>query len=132
MLDRGLHHVRAKHDRPHQGASQSTHAVLSHGRVGQGWALRRRNGKCEIQRPHRKNHPSKVGIQAKEHLREEHWKPSIVDRRRYEIFEKSDKKGMLDFAKDKAKRILEEHKPLPLPEHAQKRIDAIVEKAQNQ
>jgi hypothetical protein len=36
---------------------------------------------------------------------------------------------MVEFAKEKAKKILDEHRPLPLPEGAQERIDAIVERA---
>ncbi len=67
----------------------------------------------------------------KEHLRQEHWLPGITDRRRYEIFEQSDQKGMLDFASEKAKKILEEHTPLPIPEGAQAKIDAVVERAQS-
>jgi trimethylamine--corrinoid protein Co-methyltransferase len=67
----------------------------------------------------------------KERLRGEHWVPSVVDRGRYEVYEQKGKKGMLGHAREKAKRILDEHKPLPLPRDAQKKIDAIVEKAQN-
>ncbi len=67
----------------------------------------------------------------KQRLRGEHWVPSVMDRRRYEVYEQMGKGGMVEFAKEKAKRILEEHRPLPLPEGAQDRIDAIVEKAQN-
>ena len=67
----------------------------------------------------------------KDNLRQEHWLPEITDRRRYEIFEQSDQKGMLDFAKEKAKRILEEHSPMPIPKDSQAKIDAVVERAQN-
>jgi trimethylamine--corrinoid protein Co-methyltransferase len=66
----------------------------------------------------------------KENLRREHWSPSVTDRRRYEIFQQSDQKGMLDFAREKAGHILEEHTPPPIPDGAEKLIDAIVEKAQ--
>ncbi len=65
----------------------------------------------------------------KQRLRGEHWVPSVMDRRRYEVYEQMGKGGMVEFAKEKAKRILEEHRPLPLPEGAQDRIDAIVERA---
>ncbi|MGQ9569530.1 MAG: trimethylamine methyltransferase family protein [Thermodesulfovibrionales bacterium] len=66
----------------------------------------------------------------KDWLRVEHWMPSIMDRRRYEVFEAAGGGGMLEFARLKAKRLLEEHKPLPLPERAQRKIDAIIERAQ--
>jgi trimethylamine--corrinoid protein Co-methyltransferase len=67
----------------------------------------------------------------KENLRQEHWLPEITDRRRYEVFEQSDQKGILDFASEKAKRILEEHVPVPIPEGSRAKIDAVVERAQN-
>ena len=65
----------------------------------------------------------------KEHLRDEHWIPDITDRRKYEVFELSDMKGILDLAREKAKRILEKHKPMPLPDEAQKKIDSVVDRA---
>ncbi len=65
----------------------------------------------------------------KDHLHDEHWMPEITDRRKYEVFERSGMKGMLDFAREKAKKILEKHSPMPLPEGAQKKIDAVVERA---
>lgn len=67
----------------------------------------------------------------KEYLRKEHWIPTIMDRRPYEVFAGSDKKGILDFARDKAKKILEEHKPVSMPQEAQNKIDEIVSRAQN-
>ena len=67
----------------------------------------------------------------KEYLRKEHWIPTIMDRRPYEVFAGSDKKGILDFARDKAKKILEEHKPVSMPQEAQNKIDEIVTRAQN-
>lgn len=66
----------------------------------------------------------------KENLRTEHWIPSVTDRRRYEIFEQSDKRGIIDFAKEKVKQILDEHRPLPLPSGASEKITAVVERAQ--
>jgi trimethylamine--corrinoid protein Co-methyltransferase len=63
-------------------------------------------------------------------LRREHWIPSIMDRRTYDEFAASDNKGMLDSARGKARRILAEHKPPPLPEGAQKAIDRVVDGAQ--
>jgi len=54
----------------------------------------------------------------------------VTDRRRYEIFEQSNNRGIIDFAKAKVKQILDEHKPLPLPSGASEKINAIVESAQ--
>ena len=67
----------------------------------------------------------------KENLRKEHWAPSIADRRPYEIFASAGKKGMLEAAREKAKKILAGHKPLPLPDGAQEKIGEIVERAQH-
>jgi trimethylamine--corrinoid protein Co-methyltransferase len=67
----------------------------------------------------------------KTYLRKEHWTPTILDRRRYGIFEQSDKKGILDFARDRVKKIMQEHKPHPLPEGANDKIKAVIERAQN-
>jgi trimethylamine--corrinoid protein Co-methyltransferase len=67
----------------------------------------------------------------KENLRKEHWMSRIMDRRPYEVFESSDNKGILDSARDLAKKILEEHKPVPLPHDAGKKIDEVVSRAQN-
>jgi trimethylamine---corrinoid protein Co-methyltransferase len=66
----------------------------------------------------------------KENLRKEHWAPSIADRRPYEIFASAGKKGMLEAAREKAKKILAGHKPLPLPDGAREKIGEIVERAQ--
>ena len=68
----------------------------------------------------------------KDKLREEHWIPNLTDRRRYEVFERSEDRDIMDFAKSKVKRILEEHEPLPLPEGATERIVEIVGRAQSQ
>jgi trimethylamine--corrinoid protein Co-methyltransferase len=67
----------------------------------------------------------------KMYLRKEHWVPTIMDRRRYGIFAQSDKKGILDFAREKVKKIMHEHEPMPLLEGAQDKIEAIIERAQN-
>jgi trimethylamine--corrinoid protein Co-methyltransferase len=63
-------------------------------------------------------------------LRKEHWIPSLMDRRTWEVWAASDNKGLLDSAREKAGKILAEHTPLPLPEGAQKTIDRVVERAQ--
>jgi trimethylamine--corrinoid protein Co-methyltransferase len=65
----------------------------------------------------------------KENLRREHWVPTVMDRRRYEVYEQTSRLGMLDFAREKAKKILAEHRPVPLPEPAVKKIGEIVARA---
>jgi trimethylamine--corrinoid protein Co-methyltransferase len=66
----------------------------------------------------------------KDNLRREHWAPTIMDRNRYEVYEQSGSLGMRELAREKAKKILAEHRPVPLPEAAVKEIDEIVERAQ--
>jgi len=51
-----------------------------------------------------------------------------MDRRRHGVYEQSGGLGMRDFAREKAKKMLVEHRPVPLP--ALKKIDEIVERAQ--
>jgi trimethylamine--corrinoid protein Co-methyltransferase len=65
----------------------------------------------------------------KENLRKEHWAPTIMDRSRYEVYEQSGFAGMRELARGKAKRILAEHRPTPLPGPASKVVDEIVERA---
>jgi trimethylamine--corrinoid protein Co-methyltransferase len=65
----------------------------------------------------------------KENLRKEHWAPTIMDRSRYEVYEQSGFAGMRELAREKAKRILAEHRPTPLPESASKVVDEIAERA---
>jgi trimethylamine---corrinoid protein Co-methyltransferase len=66
----------------------------------------------------------------KDFLRREHWFPSLMDRRTYEVYAASENKGILDSAREKARKILAEHSPPPMAAGAQKAIDAVVERAQ--
>jgi trimethylamine--corrinoid protein Co-methyltransferase len=67
----------------------------------------------------------------KENLRQEHWVPSLMDRRPHEIFTGAGKKSMIDAAREKAKKILGSHKPPPLPEGAEDKIAEVVARAQS-
>jgi trimethylamine--corrinoid protein Co-methyltransferase len=67
----------------------------------------------------------------KQNLRKEHWVPDVTDRRRYEVFEQSDEKGIVDRAKHRVKQILDSHVPLPLPAGASEKIAEIVGRAQS-
>ena len=65
----------------------------------------------------------------RDNLRAEHWLPTIMDRRTYEVFEASEQKGILDFARAKARKILAEHQPPALAAGADKAIAAVIERA---
>ena len=65
----------------------------------------------------------------KERLRQEHWIPSIMDRGRYEAYEQAGEKGMLDRAREKAKKILKTHRAIPLVRDAKKKIEEIAARA---
>jgi len=65
----------------------------------------------------------------KERLRQEHWIPSIMDRGRYEAYEQAGEKGMLDRAREKAKKILKTHRAIPLVQDAKKKIEEIAARA---
>jgi trimethylamine:corrinoid methyltransferase-like protein len=57
------------------------------------------------------------------------WQPTLIDRRPYEVWEK-ERDGAREWAIDKARWILSNHKPLPLDEKLAgelKRIIAAVE-----
>jgi trimethylamine--corrinoid protein Co-methyltransferase len=63
------------------------------------------------------------------HMRKESSQTTLIDRRMYEGWEKAGSKDMYARANEEAKRILESHKPLPLPDAAAKAIRKIVEEA---
>lgn len=62
------------------------------------------------------------------HFREEIWEPSIIDRNIYENWEREGRKTLRDRARDKAKSILETHKPVQLPEDVKQEIREVVRK----
>lgn len=56
----------------------------------------------------------------------EDWYPKLFDRRNYEDWKARGSKTLRQRAKEKALKILETHKPEPLPADVQKRLDEIV------
>jgi trimethylamine---corrinoid protein Co-methyltransferase len=61
-----------------------------------------------------------------EHYRED-WYPKLFDRSQYDIWERKGSKTLRERARDKALKLLETHRPDPLPAEVQKKVDAIVE-----
>ncbi len=57
----------------------------------------------------------------------EHWSPKILDRQFSDAWIRSGSAGLHQRAKDKALKILGEHKPLPLPNETSKGLRKIVE-----
>lgn len=64
------------------------------------------------------------------HMKKESSQAMLFDRRMYESWEKDGCKDIREIASEKAKEILENHKPDPLPLHVQKQIDDIIEEAE--
>jgi trimethylamine--corrinoid protein Co-methyltransferase len=60
----------------------------------------------------------------------EHWIPKVSDRLRYDIWEKAGSKGTKELAQERAKKLLAEHKPAPLPESVLKTIARIASRHQ--
>jgi trimethylamine--corrinoid protein Co-methyltransferase len=58
------------------------------------------------------------------HYRED-WYPKLFDRRNFEEWQRGGSKSMRQRAREKALKILETHKPEPLPKDVQEKIDAI-------
>jgi len=63
------------------------------------------------------------------HMRTEFFMPNLVDRRSYDAWSQTGSKSMRDRAREKVKDILANHKVPPLDANAQKKLDAIIEKA---
>lgn len=55
---------------------------------------------------------------------------SLMDRRRYDNWEKDGKKRLFERANEKVRDILENYQPEPLPEDAQKKIEEIVKRSE--
>lgn len=64
-----------------------------------------------------------------EHLRTDHFMPSLIDRRSYDAWVQDGAKTLVDRAREKTKWILENHKVPPLDEDVQKQLAAVIEKA---
>jgi trimethylamine---corrinoid protein Co-methyltransferase len=61
-----------------------------------------------------------------EHYRED-WYPKLFDRSQYDIWKRKGSKTLRERARDKALKLIETHRPDPLPADVQKKVDAIVE-----
>jgi trimethylamine---corrinoid protein Co-methyltransferase len=61
-----------------------------------------------------------------EHYRED-WYPKLFDRSQYDIWKRKGSKTLRERARDKALKLIETHRPDPLPAEVQKKVDAIVE-----
>jgi trimethylamine--corrinoid protein Co-methyltransferase len=60
-------------------------------------------------------------------FKEENWMPGLIDRQNYLTWEKSGRKTMKQLANEKARWIVENHRPQRLPEDIEKQVKAIVE-----
>lgn len=65
------------------------------------------------------------------HFKTESWFPSIINRQRYEMWEASGSKTLTQVANEKSRDIIENYEPDPLPKDVQKKIRAIVERAES-
>ncbi|MBS7655922.1 trimethylamine methyltransferase family protein [Candidatus Bathyarchaeota archaeon] len=59
-------------------------------------------------------------------LLEEHWMPSLIDRRRYEFWKAENAKDMLTRAREKLQKILKEHESEPLPEEIKQKLTNVI------
>lgn len=57
------------------------------------------------------------------------WYPSLFDRRNYDEWAELGKKTLRERANEKVRRILENHQPEPLPQHAKDAIDQVLKTA---
>lgn len=62
-----------------------------------------------------------------ENWRQAQWQPSLIDRSRYERWEQDGRKAMHQRANERARRILAEHTPPPLPAAAEQVIAQVLE-----
>lgn len=65
-----------------------------------------------------------------QYMRKESSQAKLIDRKMYESWERSGKKDMAERANEEALEILKNHRPIPLPESAAKKIRAIIEEAE--
>ncbi len=68
----------------------------------------------------------------RKYMRQESSQAKLIDRKMRPGWEKEGSKDMAERANEEAIRILESHKPLPLPEAAAKTIRAIIEEAEEE
>jgi len=65
-----------------------------------------------------------------EHFKSETWFPQISDRSTFDAWRKMGSKTMDKVANEKVKEILATHKPVPIPEHVDKEISEIYNRAE--
>lgn len=65
-----------------------------------------------------------------QNMRKESSQAKLIDRKMYDHWVRSGGKDMAERANEEALAILENHKPIPLPEETSKEIRAIVEEAE--
>lgn len=63
-------------------------------------------------------------------FKEEHFSPSLSERKSYEDWEKGGRKSVVDKARKRAKSLLKNHEPKPLPDSAEKEIDELIKEAE--
>ena len=66
------------------------------------------------------------------HMKKESSQAKLIDRRSLEAWEKQGSKDISERANEEAKKILENHKPIPLPDDAAKEIRRIIEDAEGE
>jgi trimethylamine--corrinoid protein Co-methyltransferase len=66
------------------------------------------------------------------HMRKESSQTKLIDRRMFEAWEKQGGKSMFDRANEEARKILDNHKPVPLDAKVAKEIRKIIEDAEGE
>jgi trimethylamine--corrinoid protein Co-methyltransferase len=66
-----------------------------------------------------------------EYFKEEHFIPTVTDRKQLDAWKSSGRKNIADYAAEQADRILEEHKPRELDPKLAEELDAYVELVKN-
>jgi len=67
-----------------------------------------------------------------QHFKEEHFFPEITDRSSHDSWKKSGGKNLVERARERAEKILEEHWPTPLDRDVQKEISEIIRRAEDE
>ena len=66
------------------------------------------------------------------HFMKEQFIPELIDRSGYDEWKKNGEKSLVDRAKEKVKKILEEHSVPPLDKDIQKELDSIIKRAEKE
>jgi len=65
-----------------------------------------------------------------EHLKKEHYLPTIISRERRERWERAGSRDLREIAREEAKRILKEHQPEPLDRDVEENLKKIVKEVE--